>query len=73
MSHVATVQAVVAPRSLEELSDPLVEPQGHRRHDGVNVAVGCLVPKILSDSVLPRRENGERGVGLDEKRPPRRK
>ena len=72
MGHVAAVEAVIAPRRLEELGDSLVEPERHRGHDGVHVAVRGLVPEILGDPVLPGGEHRERGVGLDEKRPPRR-
>ena len=57
MGDVATVEAVVAPRRLEELGDPLIEPQGHRGHDGVNVAVRRLMPQVFGDPVLPGREH----------------
>ena len=73
VGDVVGMAALLAAGQFEVFGDAFVEPQRHAGHDGVHIAVGRLVPEILGDSILPRGEDGQPRVGLDEERPPHRK
>ena len=65
----AAVQSLIGPRHLKIFCDAFVEPEGNRRKHGMHIAVGCLVPEIFGNTILPGGEHRKAGVGLDEEGP----
>ena len=70
MGDMVRMEPLIGPRPLEILGDALIEPERHRRHDGMDVAVGRFVTEILGHAILPGSEDRERRIGLDEEGSP---